>query len=57
MDRRKEDMRDRVSCAKVELPYNNLAKGDHKLDDHRNDKGYAHWNDDLNEYQSVTGRS
>lgn len=22
-------MRDRVSCAKVELPHNNLAKGDH----------------------------
>ena len=29
MDSRKKGMRDRVSCAKVELPHNNLAKGDH----------------------------
>ena len=26
---KKKRMRDRVSCAKVELPHNNLAKGDH----------------------------
>ena len=29
LDSRRKRRRDRVSCAKVELPHNNLAKGDH----------------------------
>ncbi len=54
------DKGDHLNCygaAKVSAYLGKYLHGQYKRDDHRNDKGYAHWNDDLNEYQSVTGQS